>query len=765
MRRLSTHVASCLLLGFCALPACAQSLGAPDMRSVTPAVQGRAEQKNLRSLPVGLKDFRLSGEWDELAWPVYVTEAQARETARFQIATQSSISVMPESSSLSLTINDTLVGRRQISAAEAFSKQDFEIPKGLLKTGFNEIRIKAEQRHRVDCALAATYELWTALNPAQTGLVFGRARRGFEHAADIAAIAPRGDGAGVIRIILNGKLTQETAGRALRASQIVALVGRSLHPIVEFGASGTDDYGLDLAIGTADELRATFDLAHFGAITGPRSGFLPDRPDHPPVFVITGRNGADLDAAIERLKTEAQAEKITGTDSGRRAVALQWGREASGEAEQITLGQTGFASADFSGRLFRLGVTIAMPMDFMVADYDRMSLRLAGSYRGGLERDARILVAINGRNAATQMLNRNGAENLETNRMFLPLGLMRPGLNRIEIAAEVPSQTDAACLSGADADASRLRLLDHSELGLPRVARVARAPDLAMTAAGAFPFVRAEARPILFVPNPDRATMSAAATLAARLAMAARRPLDFTFTMVAPALDAGDVLMVSPAPGLDPKLMRAAGLDPERVRRAWQAERRRPLTNATRQFEPDGNMRHCDLPPEEPAQAAHVEPASFRLGGLLSAASLPFGRGARAGESASEDEVLSPASVLMASQGFPGEGAAHLWTVFTAPDSALLKAGVECLSHPLLWSGLNGRLSALGSNEALISLHDDDPKRYIATGPASIGNARLVTAAWLSLNPFVYVLACLVLVLCLAASTLWLVLNTGRRVE
>ena len=121
--------------------------------------------------------------------------------------------------------------------------------------------------------------------------------------------------------------------------------------------------------------------------------------------------------------------------------------------------------------------------------------------------------------------------------------------------------------------------------------------------------------------------------------------------------------------------------------------------------------------------------------------------------------------MLIVSQGFPADDSRNLWTLVTGPDSAALKAGVDCLSHPRIWTSVSGRLSALQSDETVRTVHDDDGRRYFATAPWSLGNLRLICAAWLSLNPMAYVAACIGLVLCLAASTLWLVLNVGRRVE
>ncbi len=789
MRKVSQRSTG-LLLALCAAPALAQTstpLWAPvapagahlpvfaGLAKAPDAIPVRAERKDIRRLPLGLKGFRFDGEWDEREWPVYLTDAQARDAASFQVIAQSSVSVLPEASALTLSINDTFVGRQRLGASSGFSKLGFDLPKGVLQPGFNLIRLKAEQRHRVDCSLPATYELLTAIKPDQTGLVFAgeRGQSGVEHVADMPAIAPRGDGASVIRILTMGKLTPDMAGRAIKASQIIAVSSGSLQPLVEFGPAGTDSSGLDLVVGTLEELRAIPDVADFGAVTGPRYGFLPQRPNRPPTFILTGLNGADLDQAIERLVLETQALKPRGAEAGKRAALRQAGREASGEREQMAFSEAGFGGAAFSGRLLRIGLDVAMPMDFMGADYDRMSLQLAGSYSDALDRNARVLVSINGANAAMQPLSRSGARDLSLNRMFLPLGLMRPGVNRIDITAELPAPGDAACTRGAGAEANRLQLLDRSELTLPKVARIGRAPDLAMTVAGGFPFLQGGARPILFVPNPDRATMSAAATLAARIAVAGRRPLDLTFTTTAPALDAGEVLMVSPAPTLDPKLMQAAGLDPERVRLAWRNERKKSVRKDLRPIAL-GATRHCDLPGEEPAPVAKVEARAASAAPFFSLASFEapfrisaslFGQTTAQDARASEGEALSQRSVLIMSQGFPAEDKRNLWTLVTAPDSAMLKAGVDCLTHPRIWNSVSGRLSALQADEKVHSVQDDDSRRYLAPTSWSPGNLRLIGAAWLSLNSIAYVAACIGLALCLAASTLWLVLNVGRRVE
>ncbi len=747
---------------------------APEPAVIAPPILAAVPREDgLRRLPATLKGFRFAGEWAQNQWPVYLTAQQAREPARFRLAFLSAISVMPEGSRASLSINGAVIARTALAPPDAVATRDFAIPAGLLKPGFNAVSLVIEQRHRVDCSPAATYELWTALDATRTGLLLGNAG-GFSTPADIAAVPPRKDGAGAIRLMLAGKLSPEMAGRAVRAAQIAALAGRSLQPVVDIAGSEPDTGGLILAIGTAEELQTRPELANLGLVAGPRYGFLPAVAGRGSTFVVTGVNTTDLDVALARWNAERLAAAATGSETGLQAAALLSGHAASGASERIALRQTGFSGAEFSGRLFRLGLDIAMPMDFLPADYDRMALNLAGSHSAELGRQANILVEVNGHTAATQMLRAGAADDLERNQIFLPLRLLKPGQNRIEILTQTPTQADESCQVSRASSLRRLHILDRSELVLPRIARIGRAPELSLMAAGGFPFSREGAKPILFVPNPDRQTMAAALTLAARLAVAAGRPIDFTFAMTAPAHDAGEVLMVSPAPRLDPAMLRAAGVDPVGLENAWRgATQPGALRPAAPMSDAEALAQRCALPQPivqvtalqggSAAPAAGLSLASIGLRASLPA--LPFWAPVEPGAAASESEVVQARAALIVGQDFPDAAARNLWTVVTAPDAAALKAGVECLTHPQIWSRLGGRLAGLNADESVITLPAGERLRHVATRGFDVLNLRLVAAGWLSLNPLAYVGLVLALVLCLAASTLWLVLNTGRRQE
>ena len=630
------------------------------------------------------------------------------------------------------------------------------------------MKITVDQRHRVDCSPAATYELWTALDPSRSGLRFSGApsRPALDAQADIAAIAPRGDGASPIRMLLAGKLTPDSAGRAIRAVQIAALAGRMQYIAVEFVAGSTGEPGLELAIGTADELRGLAELSDLGAVTGPRHGFLPPRSGRAATFVVTGNTTAELDEALRRWDDERRSAVATGSPAGLRALATLPGFAASGASERIAFSQVGFTGTEFSGRLMRLRLDVALPTDFLPADYDRMTLSLAGSHGGDLARDASVFVEVNGRNAATQPLPQGAAASLERNRILLPLSLMRPGQNRIEVTAQLPKASDEACASTATSEA-RVQLLDRSELSLPRLARIGRSPELSLLAAGGYPFSLDGVSPVLFVPAPDRASMAAAATLAGRLAVAAGRPIGFRLAMTPPPADAAEVLVVAPAPALDPAWLRSAGLDPERIKASWQpsqTERRSPASDA------EALSRRCALPPPRGAASAGLAgtgtaSGTSGLGLRASLSAFPFWQTPDAPGAGTEAETVTGRSTLLIGQDFASERARHLWTVVTAADSATLQAGVQCLVNPAIWGGLNGRITALESDETLRFVPAGERQRLVQTQAFDLPNARLVAAGWLSLNPLAYVGIALAIVLFLAGSTLLLVLNTGRRQE
>ncbi|WP_246692447.1 cellulose biosynthesis cyclic di-GMP-binding regulatory protein BcsB [Methylobacterium sp. WL1] len=533
-----------------------------------------------RRLPSGPRGFRLTGEEDSLRYPVYLTDAQTRGPARLRLSYLSAISVAPESSELAAFVNGTKVGWTRIQAPGAVKVVEFAIGEGVLKPGYNAVTFTASQRHRVDCSTAATYELWTQIDPSRSGLVVGTATD--MDVRSLAAAEPDESGALPIQVILNERPNLARLERMIEAVQALALVGRVARPTVTFGPPLQGRNGINLVVGTASEIGGIEGVSDLGPITGPRLAMLPTRPNVPPTLVVTGSREEDVRQAIANLAVSAE----TGTPGGLKAVQLFRGYMVYG-GENLTLDRLGAASREFSGRLLHVGFDLRFPGDFVPADYGKAMLHLAGAYVAGLSSEARIVIDINGRNAASIPLPDARGEVFDDSAIPLPFSLWRPGVNHVEISAQLPNAADQTCdtLSPA-AKQARYLFLDRSRIEIPHFARAARSPDLAAIKGGAVPFVVPGQRPRLVLPTPDRDSADAAATLAARLAMASERVIDFeVVTQQQVAFDASQ-LVVAPARALDPALLEAVGFDPQQIQRVWEG--RADMVATPGQFGPEG---------------------------------------------------------------------------------------------------------------------------------------------------------------------------------
>ena len=779
---------------------------APAVREGALATIGPA-----RRLPATTGGFRLEGEEDVLRFPVYVTEAQSRGRPRLRVSYLSAISVAPETSELVASVNGVVVGRTRIQAPGAVKVVEFELPEGSLKLGYNAIDLAASQRHRVDCSLNATYELWTQIDPSRSGLVVAPVAAAGIELKDLAALEPDDGGALPVRVVINDKPSLPRLERMFHAIEAIGLVGRIARPVVEFGSVMTGRSGINLIVGTAAELRGTPDIEAVGPITGPKLAMLPPREDRAPALVVSGTSYDEIESAIATL---ARGTEPYGTPRGLKAAALLRGAPLE-SGDRIALHALGVATREFSGRLLTTRFDVQLPPDFLPADYGKMLLNLSGAYASGLASEARILVDLNGRNAASVPLPQTRGEVFENTTIPLPLGLWRPGLNRVEISAQVPTPGDATCAaSTSESKRERFLFLDRTTLSVPNLARAARIPDLAATTSGGAPFLEDGKRPRLVLPVLDRDTVAAGAMIAARLASAAGRVIDFELATEAQS-GTGPTLMVAPVRAVAPATLTGLGLDPEQIRRIWEAraETARPAGQSGSVPAPtlDRLRRNvparCSLPdlsfrvagPVPPRGAGPDAPAGGRTGrasasdgdlvtkwdetlrarhplveaadGLVERASATV-RGllgetrtwidADASERAS---AVPPRASLILAQALSsgGIGVDDTTTLITAPNPLLLKASVACLIDPGVWSRIGGRFAFLDAADGRLDTVEPDTVRIVETRPPSLWNLRLVVAGWLSMNPAVYAALALALALCLGLTTALMVRNVGRR--
>ena len=271
----------------------------------------------LRHLTNNIQGYRLAGEIGASEWPIYLTLAQARRKLQFQLGYLAAVSVMPEASTLTLVVNDEVVGATHISAVNTVKTVIFEIPAGLMRAGFNSVRISTDQRHRVDCSLEATFELWTQIDPTQTELILDEADAGIDNLADLAALLPDEQGALPIRAVLPKDAQPADVARMLRAVQMISVMGRFQQPVVDAGPPLRGRYGVNLVVGPAQQLIAEPGLDTLGVVDRPRAIVLPATPERRTTIIITGKALAQVDEAMNSFSSR-QRRRARWRDCARR---------------------------------------------------------------------------------------------------------------------------------------------------------------------------------------------------------------------------------------------------------------------------------------------------------------------------------------------------------------------------------------------------------------------------------------------------------------
>jgi hypothetical protein len=715
----------------------------PPIAPSAPARPGPGETM-LRTLPGPSATPEIVGETGVLGWDLVLTPKQAASGRAVQLAYRTAVSLLPERSSLTLTVNGRQVGSVRLFSPSVDALTRFDLPTGLLQSGRNRITLTISQRHRVDCTVPATFELWTRLDMAKSGLVMPAGTPGPDDLADFAALPAAPDGSMPLRLAMPGRLKPAGVGGLMGLVQAVALALPDTPVLTDFGPLADGPAGLNLALGPAAELQAQgLSLKE----TTPGSvQLLPALPDRRATLAVVAESPADLDEALRKLAL------LAGGPSLRAGPLLAGG-------ERIRFSELGLADASFGGRAYRSGFSIRMPGDLLPADYASVRLELDGAYAAGLGPGAQIRVEVNGRAVASAPLTRSAGETLRAWPIHLPVGVFRPGENRIDLIANLPEPTDEACNTATlGAERPRLLLLSTSALVVPSLARVRRAPELGQFAGGGLPF-SADRSAWLHVPAPDRDTMAAAGTLVARLALAAGKPTAFRFTTAAPPSEDEDRLVVGDASALQNASHRPIAV---RWRRETAAAAAPAVAKPALELAPAS-----DAAPSWAASWPGVAPSSKAswtqsVGTAVSSVGQAAVERFDAGVAAWFDrgDGPPPFATLVALQEL-GDNGAGSTTVIAAETPSSLRKGAEDLVLMGTWSALGGSLSRVDGKSVTAT---GSPRLFaFPPGTRSPGNVRLVVAGWLSLNPGVFSGGAAGIALLIALATRALLNRVGRR--
>lgn len=711
---------------------------------------------------VPFQDFRLSGEVDGRSWSTYLTAAQANAQATLHLAFTNALLVAPEASSLRLLINDRLVIEAPIANSDDPADFIVDLPPGLLHAGANRIRIEASQRHRTDCTIQSTYELWTEIDTAGTYIAFADpASNAITQLADLRSIGVDATGHAVVNILLPA-LEQAAATRDLfRVAEEIAIHMDAPSQVVRVSATDGGGHGpgiLSVVIGTVDELRPVLGAAVVDSVNGPTIAFLQGLDG--PTLLVSGRSWADIGLAVDGLV----APLTPPAGSTRVAISSQsWHfpevQMMDGGAS-LTLAQLGVPTTEFTGRRFRTGFVVAMPYDLYAQAYGYASLFLDAAYSAEVLPGGHIDVYVNGEIAATTPIVTRGGGILRQLEVGVPLRHFKPGANSIEIEAVLPTAGDEVCVPGATAsNISRFALFDTTSIVMPDYARAAQLPDLSALTGAAYPFGDQPLALVLGRLAPE--TMSAAATFLAQLAVMGGRPIDVN-PAASPSSSATPFgLFVGAASQLPTGVADVAGIADTAIDRWVDPVAPDPGIPLQVNVQADNNItfdRWRDALAGGGGWRGQISSFSDWLSRTfdISLATLRFGGAQRL------DYAPPDGAGLLLAQGAPSAGQTA-WTVLTAPTRETLQRTTELMVRPDNWRRIEGQVATYWPATGAVEFVPLAGADIVFTEPASPANLRMVATNWLSKNLLVYGGLLLGLCILLGIATAWLLKSVGRQ--
>lgn len=679
-------------------------------------------------------DFRLTGEESRQAVMVYLTDEQAAAPARLQLSYLNAVVVAPEISQLAVKINGTELVRNAIASSSAPSLVGIDVPAGLLRAGANRIEFSATQRHRTDCTISSTYELWTEISSAAAVLSFKGTDLGqVRQLSDLAAIGVGADGSTTIRLITPVLSDAEAKRVAIDLVQKLALALRVANLHIELATTPSEANlpgVLDVVLGPAADLPAEFAQYQAQAGLGAIAAMLMV-PSGANTLLVSGPDWTSVDQATGAILVAAP---ISTT---RPRIDLPYAIPTLLGGQSVSLSDLGVPTTEFNGRRYSALFQFELPPDFYANLYGEAEMVLDAAYSSDVLPGSEIDIYANGQIASATPLLRTDGGLLRDTVIRFPMKNLRPGRNELEVVVNLNARSDQACIPGWTGQAPvRFVFSSSTQFRLPDYARAATLPNLQALTGSAWPYALDQQVPLVLGSNTD--STIAAMTLLARAATASGKVLPVNLTSEGQLRPDQNAIFVMPVAELSQPTIERVNLAPGAT--GTSADDRVALDR-------------------------------FRAGDGPSSGVNGFADWAlsRVGLTTKDLRVLpgqdSPypvaANSVVLAQAMQPEGG--LWTLLTGPDSANMVMGAQRLAVTAQWRQVGGRVSTLAAADTAVTAVETMEPRLVQTQPFSLWNLRLVAANWFSGNILIFtgVLAAAALLLMMA--TALMLGKTGRQ--
>ena len=726
----------------------------PNVKTVADA-RSNASEKSFRRYIIPMKEFALSGETAARAWSLFLSPEQAKSKSVLRVTYQNAILVAPEHSRLQISINGKSVLDEPVSSPESLKSVTADLPAGLMREGANTIEFRTELRHRTDCSIQSTYDLWTDINPSETYLNFeDEDALDLHRVDDIRAVGLDAEGRTKFNIVSPIDDFTSATPSLVRLAEGLSLLARMPNQTTTISStilSAEGDGILTTLVGPADKLRLLG--APISEPSGPSTEFVRmTGKDKRSLFVVTGQNWSDVNIAISNLvalsdRPRTQQREAISQPSWRVPDAPMFRGEKS-----VSFADLGLQTQEFSGRRFHVDFTIAVPADFYAQAYGKMTLLLDAGYTEAVLPGSHLDVFVNGNIATTVPIGGSGAI-LQKSPIPVTMRHLRPGINEISLEANLLTDADAACLPGMNGgDDRRFVLFDTSQLQIPDFARISTVPNLSALRGLGYPYNRADDPVPLLLAESGPEIASVAATVMGQLSVVAERAIPFSTKATPFSVANKNAIFIGALAQTPGGVLDQVGIA-RNAKNVWGQLTAQTVANST----DDAISRWRD----QLGGGGWQHPFVSLKAWLNSKFNLSLGD-LRIVSQTQDVFMPSAASTLILAQG-AGATTEAVWTLVSSPNVGDLISGVDALTTHSGWSQLGGRVTAYTPSTDSYTQAALGPQTLVQSQPLTIRNLRLIAANWLSENVLSYAALLALSALLLGIATTALTSVLGRR--
>ncbi|TVR48341.1 MAG: hypothetical protein EA386_04570 [Rhodobacteraceae bacterium] len=381
---------------------------------------------------------RVSGEREVVNFSLYAVEGMERHVLR--LTTVSGIHNLPERSHMRVFVNDTEVATRDLTHIEDFGSDDFVLPPDLLRAGRNDVRVEFRQHHRIFCGPEPSFDLWTDIDLARSGLVVDHDATGADAESFIMALAAQAAGDRMVEIRGLSTLGQEKGKwRDFLVRRFnSALAGAPI--VFAFPDHWT------LAADTPARARVTVLPAHESRVSFRTGG---DGAIVLTLEVAQGTDPADLFDDLEALDPAPHQRSVTQITP----------------LEPASFASFGVPTEIFAQRYAVRSYPFRLPSDWLVLTAAKARINLDYAYARNLPEGAMLLLQVNGTTVRLLPLRDEGGTAITSFPVDFEARLMHPGVNLLTFEMFVPGDPDDLPCPGGDDPF--LRISDSSTLEVP----------------------------------------------------------------------------------------------------------------------------------------------------------------------------------------------------------------------------------------------------------------------------------------------------------